>query len=108
MNAPLVTDSAPSCIRLHGTAKIRTAGSEAALERKQAAAIAWIATQGPTPRSRLAGLLWPDVPEARARGNLRQSLSKLRQLSGRSLVVADGAMLALAEGVSVEPPAPGT
>lgn len=108
MNVPLVTDSTPLCIRLHGTAKTRTAGSEAALERKQAAAIAWIATQGPTPRSRLAGLLWPDVPEARARGNLRQSLSKLRQLSGHSFVVADGGMLALAEGVSVEPPAPGT
>lgn len=52
------------------------------LERKPAAIVAYLAIEGPTPRGRLAGLLWPEVDEARARGNLRQCLSKLRRIAG--------------------------
>lgn len=36
---------------------------------------------GPTRRSRLAGLFWPDSGEAKARTNLRQALSRLRKVA---------------------------
>jgi DNA-binding SARP family transcriptional activator len=67
--------------------------------------LAWLWLEGPTPRSRLAGLLWPDVPEDRARGNLRQRLLKLRQDAGDIVVDAAG-LLSLGPGVVVAPPDP--
>lgn len=50
---------------------------------------AYLAMEGnrPCPRGALAGLLWPDKEEVRARHNLRQALSTLRQL-----VEPDGAL----------------
>ena len=41
-------------------------------------ALAYLALAGPTPRSRLAQLLWPDAAAARARGNLRQLVHRLQ------------------------------
>ncbi|MBP7668809.1 MAG: hypothetical protein KA774_18330, partial [Burkholderiaceae bacterium] len=64
-------------LTLHGVACWqRGADAPRPLERKHAALLAWLHLEGPTPRGRLAGLLWPDVPEDRARGNLRQRLLK--------------------------------
>lgn len=57
----------------------QTAG-DTAFSRRSAALIAYLALEGPTARSRLAGLLWPDSLEATARNNLRQALRRLRQL----------------------------
>ena len=48
-------------------------------DRRAAALLALLALEGAMPRSRLAGLLWPQVPEATARNNLRQTLRRLRQ-----------------------------
>ncbi len=53
-------------------------GGARPFERRTAALIAYLAVEGPTARSRLAGLLWGDVPEATARSNLRQALRRLR------------------------------
>lgn len=47
-------------------------------ERKAAAVLCYLAVEGPTPRTRLAGLLWPDSEEATARNNLTQTLRRLR------------------------------
>ncbi len=41
--------------------------------------LAYLALEGPTPRERLAGLLWPERPDARARANLRQLLLRIRE-----------------------------
>ncbi|AKU93126.1 transcriptional regulator, AfsR/DnrI/RedD family [Vulgatibacter incomptus] len=71
------------------------------LERKTAALLAVLAVDGPTSRSRIAGLLWPDSDEARARANLRQALSRLRKLTNVDLVDA-GDPLQLADGVDVD------
>ena len=50
--------------------------------RKCRALLAYLALQPrPTPRERLAGLLWGDGGEARARGSLRQALTTLRRRS---------------------------
>jgi len=38
-------------------------------------------------REKLAGLLWGDMPEARAKANLRKSLSTLRQVLGDALII---------------------
>jgi len=91
---------------LHGQAQWRQGdGPARPLERKHAALLAWLWLEGATPRSRLAGLLWPDVAEDRARGNLRQRLLKLRQEAGELVNDAAG-VLSLAAGVGVDPPDP--
>lgn len=70
-----------------------------ALEPLYALLLACLALDGPTARALLAARLWPDVAEARARGNLRQRLLRLRRLVGAELVNG-GDYLALAPGVT--------
>ncbi len=60
--------------------------------------LAFVALEGPTPRERLAGLLWPERPEARARANLRQALLRI----SRSAPVLDREAVALREGLWVD------
>ena len=93
-------------LALHRIAQWRVgSGASHPLERKHAGLLAWLWLEGPTPRSRLAGMLWPDVSEERARGNLRQRLLKLRRDAGD--VVADAAgVLSLTAAVQVDPPDP--
>ncbi|PYM29913.1 MAG: transcriptional regulator, partial [Candidatus Rokuibacteriota bacterium] len=37
----------------------------------------------PHPRDKVAGLLWGDMPDAQARGNLRQALARIRKVLPR-------------------------
>ncbi|MEP7302242.1 MAG: AAA family ATPase [Caldimonas sp.] len=99
------SDAAPSLLAcLHGAVHLRSAGGERiVLERKQALVLAYLWIEGPTPRGKLAGLLWPDASEARARGNLRQRLSMLRQKTGADLVDDERGVLSLAPRLGVEP-----
>jgi DNA-binding SARP family transcriptional activator len=93
-------------LQLHGAAAWRVGeGAAHPLERKHAALLAWLWLEGPTSRSRLAGLLWPEATEERARGNLRQRLLKLRQEAGELLDDQAG-VLALKPTVQVDPPQP--
>ena len=55
-------------------------------ERKTAALLAFLALEGPSSRSRLAGLLWPESGEERARANLRQLLRRLRTATNDDLL----------------------
>ena len=48
--------------------------------------LAWLAVQGPTPRERLAQLMWPDSSTEVARNALRQRLFRLRRQFGDALV----------------------
>ena len=68
------------------------------LAPRDAALLAWLALEGPTPRTRLAQLLWPDSEPEAARNTLRQRLFQLRRQFGDALVVGS-ATLALADGV---------
>jgi DNA-binding SARP family transcriptional activator len=68
------------------------------LEPKDALLLAYLAVEGPTPRGRLATLLWPDVDDERARGNLRQRLLRLKRSTGVELV-AGNPQAALAAGI---------
>ncbi|MFY9511189.1 MAG: hypothetical protein WAQ05_09470, partial [Rubrivivax sp.] len=60
--------------------------------------LAWLALEGPTPRERLASLLWPASPAEAARNALRQRLFRLRRQCSADLVVGS-TTLALAEGL---------
>ena len=64
-----------------------------------AALLAWLALEGPTSRTRVAALLWPDKDADAARNSLRQRLFQLRKSLGVEVVVGS-ATLALAEGVT--------
>jgi DNA-binding SARP family transcriptional activator len=74
-------------------------GAAAALAARDAALLAWLALEGPTPRIRLAQLLWPDSDADAARNALRQRLFNLRKVLGFEIVVGT-ATLALGEGVT--------
>jgi hypothetical protein len=65
---------------------VRADGGVVGLEQKDALLLAYLASRGRPPRSRLAALLWPDVDPERARANLRQRLFRLRKSLGRDLL----------------------
>ena len=88
-------------LRLHGPPGVtRTPGHALPLSAREAALLAWLHLEGATPRSRLAGLLWPGGSEAQARANLRQTLARLKRAAG-SLLAEDEGVLRLAGGVAV-------
>jgi DNA-binding SARP family transcriptional activator len=73
-----------------------------ALERRTAGLLAFLALEGPTPRARLAGLLWPDSGEERARTNMRQLLRRLKLAAGGAEVAPGGDVVRLAPGLAVD------
>ena len=94
-------------LQLHGPPLVTLAGRPArALSPREAALLAWLHLEGPAPRPLLAGRLWPDGGEARARTNLRQLLARLRRSAGSLLDESDG-WLRLGPQVRVLPPADG-
>jgi DNA-binding SARP family transcriptional activator len=63
---------------LFGRQEVRLNGSELNVPvRKLLGLIAYLALEGSSSRSRLAGLLWSGLDEASARRNLRQRLYRL-------------------------------
>jgi DNA-binding SARP family transcriptional activator/tetratricopeptide (TPR) repeat protein len=92
------------CISLHGAAWLRVgARPPMRLERKQGALLAYLHYEGPSPRAKLAGLLWPDAAYDGARGNLRQCIARLRRMVTHIVTDADG-LLALSPHVIVASP----
>jgi len=79
-------------------AYVRAESGTHALPPRDAALLAWLALEGPTPRARLATLLWPASDATAARNTLRQRLFQLRKLVGADIVAGTGT-LALASGV---------
>jgi hypothetical protein len=71
------------------------------LDRRTAAVLSYLALEGETPKYKLAGLLWPDSPEATAKNNMRQLLRRLRTTAGADLVVGEE-RITLAEGVEAD------
>ena len=64
--------------------------------RKLWAMVVYLAAQGrPVERGKLAGLLWDQADEERARGNLRQELYRLRRSPAEALLVVKPDTLAL-------------
>ncbi len=76
-------------LELLGGANIRGIAVQHSLERKTAGVLALLALEGEISRSKVAGLLWADTDEERARANLRQCLYRLKKLLGIDLVQAN-------------------
>jgi DNA-binding SARP family transcriptional activator len=74
-------------LQILGEARLSGAAEPVLLQRRAAAVLAYLALEGPTPKYRLAGLLWPDSGEDTARNNMRQLLSRLRTTTGTDLVL---------------------
>ncbi len=70
-----------------GTATLVSAKKTLTLERKIMAVLGYLALEGPTPRSKIAGLLWPDSEESTARNNLAQALRRLRKATDQDLIL---------------------
>lgn len=86
-----MTSATPPSARLllHGVPRCLLAdGRELRLEAKDALLLAWLALQGPTPRGKLATLLWPEAGSERARAALRQRLARLKKAAGVELLAA--------------------
>jgi DNA-binding SARP family transcriptional activator len=71
------------------------------LQRRVAAVLAWLALEGPTPKYKLAGMLWPDSGEDTARNNMRQLLRRFRVSTGVDLVLG-GEVISLSERVTTD------
>jgi len=93
---------AKSHLRLLGRAALGLGESWIPLERKVAGVLAYLAFEGPTPRSKLAGLLWPETHERAARNNLVQSLRRLRRAVGGYEAVRGEGTLQLAEDLEAD------
>jgi DNA-binding SARP family transcriptional activator len=95
---PTALDPSPR-LRLRGAPEVVSAdGRSTELGAPDALMLAWLALEGPTPRERIAALLWPDSATEAARNALRQRLFRLRRQCGDDLV-SGSALLALADGV---------
>lgn len=72
-------------LRLTGPVEVDVAGRPLAVDTRKAIAIlALLAVDGPVARDSLAGMLWPESDQPRARSALRRTLSVLRRgLDGR-------------------------
>lgn len=75
-------------------------GERQMLAPRDAALLAWLAIEGPTPRARLAALLWPASDADAARNTLRQRLFQLRRHCGE--LVRGQATLELLDGVRLD------
>ncbi|THF87828.1 hypothetical protein E7T09_00890 [Deinococcus sp. KSM4-11] len=97
-------DSLPGAWRLNllGPPTLRGPDGRAhPLGGKALALVAYVALEGAAPRSRLAGLLWPDTVEGTARNNLVHALRRLHTALGAEVVVS-GDPLTLSPDVRVD------
>lgn len=86
-------------LQLSGAPSVRLGAGDQTLATPDALLLAWLALEGPTPRERLAALLWPGSTADAARNALRQRLFRLRKQLGQDLITGQ-AVLALAAGTT--------
>ena len=75
-------------LALFGRGQLSCDGVVVQLERKTAALFGFLALEGATSRSSLAGLLWADSTEESARNSLRQRFYRLRNSVGQDFIVS--------------------
>jgi DNA-binding SARP family transcriptional activator len=90
-------------LHLFGSPRLAARGrADLVLSAREAGLLAWLHLEGPSPRARVAGLLWPAGDESQARANLRQALVRLKRAAGEVLAESAG-VLRLADDVTVAP-----
>lgn len=91
-------------LTLFGPPHLKRAGQPVNISRRKALALlAYLAaTDQPHSRDTLATLFWPEVPQRRARGNLRRALSDLNQEIGEGVLVLQGETVAIADDSDFE------
>lgn len=72
-------------LHLLGAWSLRCDDRSVRLQLREQRVLAVLGLRGPQSRGALAGLLWPDSPEDRARSNLRTSLVRLRRALGEAI-----------------------
>ncbi|GIW25816.1 BTAD domain-containing putative transcriptional regulator [Meiothermus sp.] len=83
-------------LRLLGAPVVEQAGKPLALPtRKLLGLLAYLALEGPSPRSKLAGLFWSEQDESAARGHLRRELNRLRHTPLGQALHTEGDLLGL-------------
>jgi DNA-binding SARP family transcriptional activator len=88
---------------LLGGFRLEVAGHSVGMPRAGQRALAALALAGPVSRSRLAGTLWPESPQAQALTNLRHVLWKVANAcAAPALVELVGSDLGLSEQVEVD------
>ena len=93
--------SARTRLQLVSSFRLVSAGAVIRLPYSLERVVAYLAiAHGPVGRSRLAGALWPDVPERRASGALRSALWRLHRVCG--VIERDERVLALDSNVVVD------
>jgi DNA-binding SARP family transcriptional activator len=81
--------------------QLRRDGAVVHVAVRQQRLIAALAVRGPSLRNYLAGMLWPEYPDAKALESLRVAVHLMtRQVPG--LLVKDGALLTLDKRVAVD------
>jgi len=92
----------PFSLRLVGGFSLEQDRQPIALPISAQRLVAYVALQDrPSLRSHVAGILWPDANDARAMGNLRSVLWRLRR-KGYGVIADRGGQLALAADVIVD------
>lgn len=90
-------------LQLLGTPAARVAGQALVFpSRKCVGLLAVLALDGPTPRARLAAMLWEDHNDADARRNLRRELQRLRDAGFEALLATQNHSVALHPAVQVD------
>lgn len=77
---------------------LNPSGEAVRCEARTLALLTYLALEGPTSRSRLAGLLWPDTPEGAARNNLVHLLRRVAKTHHPDLIQA-GEAVAIGHGL---------
>lgn len=96
-----IRTSAGSYVQLLSRFRLVSAGDVIRLPYSLERVVAYLAlAHVPVGRSRLAGVLWPDIPERHAHGALRSALWRLQRLCG--VIERDERVLALASNVTVD------
>jgi DNA-binding SARP family transcriptional activator len=89
-------------VAMIGTFQLMIAGQPQPLCHSAERVVAYLALAGrPVRRSRVAGELWPDVPEHRSLGNLRSALWRTQEVGSR-VVINIGTQLSLAPEVTID------
>ena len=84
-------------VRLLGKFEVRIDGQAVEIPLRAAQSLlAYLILNASTPhrREQLAGLFWPDMPDSNAKGNLRQTLSRLRKAIGEKHILSDDLTIA--------------